>query len=266
MDWKIWDALFVVLLFNILIGLSSGGSVVVVGGGSDKNGALPTTYSGLSSLSSSRDPSQYEPPNLPDSVYSSTSSSSSSSSTDNETSSGHSPRLNFSMTSKVVGSSTNHGRGAGFSEWRVLEGDNGFNAKQSSNALYGNLDENRIIKFNKNSAAADTDAGETYTFKYAAMLLQDQVRFLGNSYNDRVNYFNKGELISNSFTTGAISKNSTYIGAFVNYNLSEGSASKLGYFRKTTKFYLDSKNVGIANLDLITGSEDNSTEISEQYS
>jgi hypothetical protein len=253
----------VVLLLNILIiGLSCGGRVVVIGGGSEGSGPIPTTDLGPSSLPSPRDPSQYEPPNLPALPNSgSTNSSTSSTSTIIGTNQSVTRTLEFSMTSRVVGSSTNSpGRSEGFSEWKSLNSDEGFKARQASSALYGNLDETRIIKFDRDQGADSTGA----SVAYAAMLSQDQIRFLGNSYNDRVSYLNKGDIIRNSFTGGAISKNSTYIGAFEDYNMSDWNET--GHFRKTTMYNLDSRNVGITNLDLISGSEVNSTEISEQYS
>ena len=260
MGERVWDAIFVVLLLNILIiGLSCGGRVVVIGGGSDGNGPIPTIDLGPSSLPSPRDPSQYEPPNLP-ALHNSGSSKSSTSSTINGTNQSAIHTLEFSMTSRVVGSSTNSpGRSEGFSEWRCLDSDEGFKAKQASSALYGNLDETRIIKFGRDQGANDIESSS-----YAAMLSQDQIRFLGNSYNDRVSYLNKGDIIRNSFTGGAISKNSTYLGTFDDYNMSD--LNETGHFRKTTMYNLDSRNVGITNLDLISGSEVNSTEISEQYS
>ena len=260
MGERVWDAIFVVLLLNILIiGLSCGGRVVVIGGGSDGNGPIPTIDLGPSSLPSPRDPSQYEPPNLP-ALHNSGSPKSSTSSTINGTNQSAIHTLEFSMTSRVVGSSTNSpGRSEGFSEWRCLDSDEGFKAKQASSALYGNLDETRVIKFDR-----DQGADSTESVAYAAMLSQDQIRFLGNSYNDRVSYLNKGDIIRNSFTGGAISKNSTYLGAFDDYNMSD--LNETGHFRKTTMYNLDSRNVGITNLDLISGSEVNSTEISEQYS
>ena len=261
MGERVWDALFVVLLLNILIiGLSCGGRVVVIGGGSEGSGPIPTTDLGPSSLPSPRDPSQYEPPNLP-ALPNSGSTNSSTSSTIIGTNQSVTHTLEFSMTSRVVGSSTNSpGRSEGFSEWKSLNSDEGFKARQASSALYGNLDETRIIKFDRDQGADSTGA----SVAYAAMLSQDQIRFLGNSYNDRVSYLNKGDIIRNSFTGGAISKNSTYIGAFEDYNMSDWNET--GHFRKTTMYNLDSRNVGITNLDLISGSEVNSTEISEQYS
>ena len=123
MGERVWDALFVVLLLNILIiGLSCGGRVVVIGGGSEGSGPIPTTDLGPSSLPSPRDPSQYEPPNLPALPNSgSTNSSTSSTSTIIGTNQSVTRTLEFSMTSRVVGSSTNSpGRSEGFSEWKSL--------------------------------------------------------------------------------------------------------------------------------------------------
>ena len=260
MDGRVRDTLVVVLLLNILIiGLSCGDRVVVIGGGSDGSGPIPTTDLGPSSLPSPRDPSQYEPPNLP-ALHNSGSPNSSTSSTIIGTNQSVTRTLEFSMTSRVVGSSTNSpGRSEGFSEWKCLSSDEGFKAKQASSALYGNLDETRIIKFDRDQGADDIESKA-----YAVLLSQEQIRFLGNSYNDRVSYLNKGDIIRNSFTGGATSKNSTYIGAFDDYSTSD--MNETGHFRKNTMYNLDSRNVGITNLDLIAGSEVNSTEISEQYS
>ena len=260
MDMRVPGALFAAQLFCILIiGLSCGGTVVVIGGGSDGSGTIPTIDTTTPSSTSPRDPSVYEPPNLP-TLPRSEGSPESSNSSSNESGSG---TLEFSMISRVVGSSTNStARGAGFSEWKRLKGDDDFEIKQASSAIYGTLDASKIIKFSKDSQESDTE-----NVSFAVMLSQDQIRFLGNSYNDRASYLNRGDLIRNSFSAGAISKNSTYIGGFEDYNMSDWNET--GRSKRTTIYNLDSRSVGISNFDLVSGSGNNSTnsiEISEQYS
>jgi hypothetical protein len=164
------------------------------------------------------------------------------------------------MNSRVVGSSIGGpSRGAGFSEWRYLIGDDDFKARQTSSALYGNLDESRVIRVSK-----DQQASDILNVSTAVMLSQDQIKFVGKSYNDLAIYSNKGDVVRNSFSAGAISKNSTYIGGFEDYRMSD--ENETGHFRKSTIYNLDSRSVGITNLALISESENNTYEISEQYS
>ena len=251
--------LFALFLLSIsAIGLSCASRVVIIGGGSNVvREPLPTVDTKSPSHPNPLDPSQYEHPNLPTSPHNP---STSSSSTNSYTNASSSPSLRFSMTSWVAGSSIDSSsRGAGFSEWKYLNDGDDFKAKLTSSALYGNLDESRVIRFSKDQQASDT-LNETT----AVMLLQDQIKFLGNFYNELGIYSNNGDVVRNSFTAGAISKNSTYYGGFDDYRMTD--ENETGHFRKSTIYNLDSRSVGIANLALISESKNDTYEISEQYS
>jgi len=255
---KCWvvSILFVALLLYVqIVGLTCGSSVVVTGGGADANGPSPTIDSKSPSLPHSGDPSQYETPITPTIPNSS---STTSSATSNSTFSGGGlSTINFIMDSKVVGTS-NKGPSSGFSEWRYINDLNGLKAKQASNALYGHLDESRNIIFLKyNSQSTSQNASSS------AILLKDQIQFVGSSYNDRMISLNEGDQIENTFTSGAISKNSTYLGLYDIYNYNDELAK--GSFNKTTIYRLDTRNVGITKLDLMLKSNDNHTTISEEY-
>ena len=254
--WVLGVLFAVFLIFISVIGLSCANRVVIIGGGSNViSEPLPTIDTKPTSHPNPLDPRQYELPNLPIIPHSS---STNPSSMNNYTNENSSPSLVFSMTSRVVGSSIGSpSRGAGFSVWKYLKGDDDFKAKQTSSALYGNLDESSVIRLSKNQGASDI------LKKSAAVILsQDQIKFLGNSYNDLAIYSNKGDVVRNSFSSGAISKNSTYFGGFEDYRMSD--ENETGHFRKSTIYNLDSRSVGIANLALT--SENDTYEISEQYS
>lgn len=251
--------LVVLLLIFTGFGISHASNVEVIGGGSDEGGTIPTINPRQVSLPSPRDPSQYDHPKVPILPNPSDSSNKSGSNYLNVTSS---PTIQFRMTSNVKGSSIGSpARGAGFSQWRYMQdGDGLLKAKQTSSALYGNLDETRQIVF-----LNDKQESSTENISTALILSQDQIRFFGASYRDNVNYLNEGDLVRNSFESGNISKNSTYLGWFEDYNMND--ENETGHLRTSTLYNINSINVGISNLDLISRSENGSTEIftSEQY-
>jgi len=250
------------LLFSVtFVGISGGSTIEVVGGGggSDGSGPIPTINTRPASWPSPRDPIQYEPPSIPIIPNPSDSSNESEGSYFIEASA---PTIQFSMTSNVTGTSLGGpASGAAFSQWSCLQDNDGsLRAKKTSSALHGSIDEARQIVF-----LADIQETSTEYLNTALMLSRDQIRFSGSSYRDRVNYLNEGDLVRTSFESSNISKDSTYVSWFENYSMDD--SNETGHLRMSTLYNLDLKNAGVANLDLISRSENSSQEIvsSQQY-
>jgi hypothetical protein len=185
----------VLLICFIIIGLSCESSVVVPGGGSDGTTPLPVINPRQPSLPSPRDPSTFVHPILPNLPNPKKPTNPSSSTNISANRIIPSSTMSFSMTSRVVGTSSSISHpstGAGFSERRYLIADNGFDAKQTSSALNGYLDESRFISFYKDKQESTTENSST-----AVLISEDQTKFFGTYYNDRAVYSNEGDFVRN---------------------------------------------------------------------
>ena len=178
------------------------------------------------------------------------------------------PTIKFSMASNVFGrleKSLNYTQlPAFFSEWRCIEDHNGLFAKQSSSAITGDLIKSIRLNFTTSGTSSSTESSEI-----SVLYFQDSIKFDGLSFNDRVNYLNKGDAVRNSFTSRNISKNSIYFGGFEDHQLDDDNVS-FSSFNKTTIYRLGTRNNGTIKLDLVSSPNDNysrnnSPVISEEY-
>jgi hypothetical protein len=262
MKRRVW-ALLLLILINAYIFPLSIGSVVKIGGEdviSVPGGPAPIIDVTNPTIPSPQDPSKYEVP-IPPTItpIDGGSPSSNSNASTASTNANGTAALKFNMISSVSGSSLSK-NGIFFSEWRYLnDGDQEFNAKQSSSARNGTLSESKDISFYRDLLGDTSENART-----SLLAFRDQIRFTGRSYEEKAQYLNKGDLVRNSFSSGDISKNSAYVGRFEDHKKYDYPSNE-SYFNQSTRFLLSTVNVGITRLDLRSANSSNSAGISEMF-
>jgi hypothetical protein len=246
------------LLQALVTGSADGKDVSVIGGGNDGNASVPTIDPRLPSGPFPRDPSDYQTPTViinpqPDGDGSDQFG-------DIEENGTSTPTVVFMMTSEVSGkSSADSGRGIALSEYRNIWDSQDFWAKERSNAFEGNISESSRMIF-----ARDNTLDATESLNSIALLSENEVSFLGESYNNNAYYVNKEDRIANSISTGAITKRTAYR-AWFNDHAYDDLETNEGYTRKGTTYLLDTRNVGINKFSVTSRSENSSSEIDQQY-
>lgn len=151
--------------------------------------------------------------------------------------------ITFSMNSEVRGD-------GGFVEWRSFNNGDEMKAKQTSSAIYGNLDYTRNLLLLRQNVVGDE-------IKFISS--ENSITFFGNYYRELDAYLNEGDYIQDYFRSGAITKDSTHISLLTRYN----STNSTNY-DKLTKHSTDTRFVGQSSF-CAKFSNMSCSEISETY-
>ncbi|HOV51322.1 MAG TPA: hypothetical protein PKV83_00145 [Methanothrix sp.] len=167
----------------------------------------------------------------------------------------------FSMSSDV------EGRGS-FNEYKTAYDIMGLVSKKTSSAINGELRSNDVMLFK--SLAGEYNLSQTQSGNSTNIFLNGSVPtivfsqsyswFLGDSYREKNSYFNNGDLIRDSYTGGAIRKNTTYFSGlddiYVLANVTPSQLSKATYINSSTIYVVDTRFVGISSFELASPKRD----------
>jgi hypothetical protein len=228
--------------------IEGGQDVVVIGSNKTTNtgGSSDTvdlSLHGGSIINTFRDPTQYDVPTIKINKTNPT---------NNTTSATYLVSTNAPMTWRMESSVKGTGN---FSEWNMISNQKDLKSKQSSSAISGEL--------NKNSREAYiVDQSESSTTKIMGGVISqsDSLTFVGDRYSEDAFYLNKGDLIRNTYRAGAIAKDRSFIGYFIEQNISDNEVKNLLNNRSTT-YSVNTRFVGESNLKYLS----NETEISQDY-
>ena len=172
----------------------------------------------------------------------------------------------FEMTSEV------HGTG-GYSQWRSIKDVTGLRAKHTSAATYGdlNLSDTLVLIGEEVDYTIQSNENSNLTLKEkipTALLSMNSVEFFGIFYRERDTFWNNGDYIQNSFTSGAIRKDSTSVGTLDDIlsrvNATSGETIEDSLYNKSTIYILDTRYVGASSFTARFPNL-NCSEISEDY-
>ena len=104
------------------------------------------------------------------------------------------------MISSIKGS-------GGHSRWISISNVSGLEKKEVTSATYGDLDLANLLVLTNEMTDSNVTAGT---------VAERRLAFFGKAYRELELYSNGGEFVQNRIETGAIRKNSTFMGTFIN--------------------------------------------------
>jgi len=233
--WR-WIPVLLVLIYiaGTVIGesITGGQTIVITGGGSKGNGAVPTGPIGRpNSLPPVFDPRNLNIPEVnipPTPPQPNPSNNNSIAFISGSTSS--SP-LVFEMTSEVKGTGS-------FSQLSKLIRGN-LIAGQAAKADYGDLNQS-----SKTELASDQSSSDTSASQEAVVSLKGGVAFNGNSYSERNSFANGPDIVHDSFEAGSINKSSTYFSWYYNNLGTDNSDNPYSQLNRSTIYDIGARFVG----------------------